>query len=111
MKLFEILYEEACEIIYTDVDGNILNEASIRQFKRVGQEIKKRYRCLSGPKAGKLVAEPGSCAQRKDPRKVRQGRKLMRSKKGTIKRKSALTKRKSISRLVTKMNKKLAGKL
>lgn len=108
MKILEVLYE--CEEVWTDEDGNVLEEAAKRQFKRVGNEIKKRYRCVGGPKAGKLVSEPGKCATRKDPKKVRQGRKVMRSKKGTIKRKAGITKRKSISRLVAKMNRRLSGK-
>jgi len=108
MKLFEVINE--CEEVWLDEDGNILNEAAKRQFKRVGNEIKKRYRCVGGPKAGKLVSEPGKCATRKDPKNVRRGRKVMRSKKGTIKRKAGITKRKSISRLVAKMNKRLSGK-
>jgi hypothetical protein len=108
MKLFEVLYE--CEEVWVDEEGNILEEAAKRQFKRVGNEIKKRYRCIGGPKKGKLVATPGACATRKDPKKVRQGRKVMRSKKGTIKRKAGVTKRKSISRLVAKMNRRLSGK-
>lgn len=87
-----------------------ITEAAKRQFKRVGNQIVKRYRCLSGPKAGKLVSDPSKCAMRKDPKKVRQGRKVMRSKKGTIARKSQISKRKSISKMVTKMNKRLSGK-
>lgn len=110
MKLLEILDDCIFEEVYTNAEGEILSEAAIRQYKRVGQEIKKRYRCLSGPKSGKLVAEPSSCATRKDPRKVRQGRKVMRSKKGTIKRKSAISKRKQLSRMVKKMNQRLSGK-
>lgn len=108
MKVFEILCE--CEEVLIDEEGNIIEEAAKRQFKRVGNEIKKRYRCLGGPKAGKLVSDPSKCATRKDPKKVRQGRKTMRSKKGTIKRKAGVTKRKSISRLVAKMNRRLSGK-
>lgn len=108
MKVFEVLYE--CEEVWIDENGKILTEAAKRQFKRVGNEVRKRYRCVGGPKAGKLVTEPGKCATRKDPKKVRQGRKVMRSKKGVIKRKAGITKRKSISRLVAKMNKRLAGK-
>lgn len=110
MKLFEVLNDCIFEEVYTDGDGNILNEAAIRQYKRVGQEIKKRYRCLSGPKSGKLVAAPSNCATRKDPKKVRQGRKVMRSKKGTIKRKSRISKRKQLSKMVKRMNQRLAGK-
>lgn len=108
MKVLEIIHE--CEEVWIDEDGNILEEAAKRQFKRVGNEIKKRYRCIGGPKSGKLVSQPGKCAQRKEPKKVRQGRKVMRSKKGTIKRKAGITKRKAISRLVTKMNRRLSGK-
>ena len=113
MKLIEILVEECetcCEEVYIDNNGEILSEAAIRQWKRVGQTMTRKYRCLSGPKAGKLVSDPTSCAQRKDPKKVRQGRKVMRSKKGTISRKARVTKKKAMSKLVTKMNKRLMGK-
>jgi hypothetical protein len=106
VRLFEVL----CEEVWVDEDGSILTEAAKRQFKRVGSEIRRKYRCVGGPKSGKLVSEPGKCAQRKDPRKVRQGRKVMRAKKGTIKRKAGITKRKAISQLVAKMNKRLSGK-
>ncbi len=99
------------EVVYVDDQDNVLTESAVRQFKRIGNTIKRRYRCLSGPKAGKLVAKPYGCATRKDPRKVRQGRKLMRSKKGTIQRKARVTKGKSLSRMVTRMNKRLSGKL
>lgn len=110
MKLFEILNEDYCEAVYVDEENNILHEAAIRQFKRNGNTMVKKYRCLSGPKSGKLVSEPGKCGQRKDPKKVRQGRKVMRAKKNTIKRKTGISKRKQVSKLVTRMNKRLAGK-
>lgn len=113
MKLYEVL-DDCCECLYEEVivdeEENILDEAAIRQFKRVGQQIRKRYRCLSGPKAGKLVATPGACATRKDPKKVRQGRRIMRSKKGVIQRKGRVAKRKQMSRMVARMNRRLAGK-
>ena len=109
MKLLEVLYD--CEECYVDEDDNILSEAAIRQFKRIGQEIKRRYRCLSGAKAGKLVAKPGGCATRKDPKRVRRGRMVMRSKKGVIKRKAKVAKRKQLSKMVARMNKRLAGKM
>ncbi len=87
-----------------------MTEAAVKQFKRVGNQVKRRYRCLSGPKRGKMVATPAACATRKDPKKVRHGRKVMRSKKGTIARKTKLTKRKQVSRMVAKMNRRLSGK-
>lgn len=98
MRLFEVL------------DIEELDEAAIRQYKRTSGGIVKRYRCLSGRKAGKLVPTPSSCAQRKDPKKVRHGRKVMRTKKGIIKRKSAISKRRQISKMVKRMNRRLAGK-
>ena len=108
MKLNEILCEY--EIVYVDEDNEILSEASVRQWKRVGKKIVKKYRCTAGMKQGKLVNAPGDCSQRKDPTKVRQGRKVMRSKKGMIQRKAKVTKRTSFSKMVTKMNKRLMGK-
>jgi len=108
MLLDEVLYE--CEVIYTDEEGNTLNEAAIRQFKRFGTVIKRQYRCTSGPKKGKMVATPSSCATRKDPKKVRHGRKVARMKKGVRIRKTLISKRKAVSKMVTRMNQRLAGK-
>jgi hypothetical protein len=110
MRLYDILNEHDCdcyETVYLADDGEVLSEAAIRQFKRVGQTIVRRYRCLSGPKKGKLVSSASACSQRKDPKKVRQGRKTMRTKAGVIKRKSQVSKKKAMSKLVTKMNKQL----
>lgn len=117
MKLDELLYENhSCELIYVDEEGNVLNEgedlseAAIRQFKRFGTVIKRQYRCTSGPKKGKIVASPQACGQRKDPQKVRQGRKIARTKKGVRIMKTRISKRKQLSKVVTKMNRRLSGK-
>jgi len=88
---------------------DILEESALRQYKRFGNTMKIRYRCATGQRTGKIVSQPSSCAQRKDPLKVRHGRKVMRSKKGTIARKSRITKGKAISKTLTKMNKRLSG--
>ena len=103
-------FSEGCEIVYTDEDGEILNEAAIRQFKKVGTAIKRQYRCTSGPKKGKIVASPQACGQRKDPRKIRHGKKVARLKKGVRVRKTTIAKKKSVSRMITRMNKRLAGR-
>jgi len=108
VTLDEIFCE--CEIVYVGDDGIPLSEASIRQWKRVGDTLKQKYRCLAGSKEGKLVANPGDCAARKDPKRVRIGRKVMRAKKGSIARQSKITKKTSASRMVARMNKRLAGK-
>ena len=112
MKLFEILYDmDLCEEIYVDEDDNILSEAAIRQFKLVNKKITRKYRCMAGPKKGRLVSKPSGCATRKDPMKVRHGRKIMRSKKGIIQRKSRITKNKAMNKIVKKMNRRLMGKV
>ena len=87
-----------------------LEEAAVRQFKRFGNAIKRQYRCTSGPKKGKIVASPQACGTRKDPRKVRHGRKVARMKKGVRIRKTTIAKKKSVSRMVTRMNRRLSGK-
>ncbi len=111
MKLFDILQEETCcEEVYVDEDGNILSEAAVRQFKIVDKKITKRFRCTSGPKKGKLVANPSACSKRPDPKKVRQGRATMRSKKGVVQRKAKVSKKKAMNRIVAKMNARLTGK-
>lgn len=98
-----------CEEIWIDENGEVLNEAAIRAFKRVGKEIKRRFRCTTGLKKGKVVSDPKLCATRKDPRKVRVGRKVARTRKGIRIRKSRISKRTSMSKMVTRMNKRLKG--
>ena len=109
MKILEVLNE--CQEVYVDENGEVLSEAAVRQYKRLDQKIVKRYRCLAGPKKGKLVANPAGCATRKEPKKVRSGRKVMRAKKGLIQRKSRISKRKMMSKMVAKMNARLMGKI
>jgi len=115
MKVAEILFEFEfeCEFEEVYVDGNneILSEAAVRQWKKQGNTMVKRYRCSAGQKKGKLVATPGDCGKRKDPKKVRQGRKTMRAKKGIIQRKTKIAKKKSISKILTRMNARLMGKI
>ena len=108
MKIAEILYDY--EIVYVDENDEVIEEAAIRQWKLVGSTRKQRYRCMAGPKKGKLVSKPGGCAVRKDPKRKRIGRKVMRAKKGTIIRKSKLAKRKGISKMLRRLNARLMGK-
>lgn len=103
-KQFLVEFENLCEVVYLDDEGNQLDEAAIRAFKRSGRQIKRYYRCTSGSKAGRLVAEPKACAIRKEPQKVRHGRKVMRKKKNVIGQKSRITKRTTLSKLIKKKN-------
>ena len=103
--------EEDCEYVecWVDENDNILSEAAVRMFKRVGKEIKRKYRCTSGPKKGKPVSDPKKCATRKDPKKVRQGRKIARTKKGIRLRKTKVMKKTAMSKMVSRMNARLKG--
>lgn len=116
MKFLQQLLEEIkiqeCEYTEVFVDpstNKILNEAAVRMFKRKGKEIKRMYRCTTGPKKGKPVSDPKLCAQRKDPKKVRHGRKVARTKKGVRIRKSKISKRTTMSKMVKRMNDRLKG--
>ena len=109
MRLNEILTDEVM-LAFESEEQAELNESAVRAFKRYAEKIVRRYRCMAGPKKGKLVSKPGACAQRKDPANIRKGRKVMRTKKGIIQRKSKVTKRTAMSKLVRRMNQRLSGK-
>lgn len=112
MKVEEVLFEHECvlEEVFVDENNEVLSESAVRQWKKQGNKMVKKYRCLAGPKKNRLVSKPGDCATRKDPKKVRMGRKIMRTKKGVITRKSKISKRKSISKILSKLNARLMGK-
>ena len=106
-EISEII-SEMCDILGSDGLTD-LNEAVKRQFKRYGDTFLRQYRCTTGPKAGRMAANAASCGKRKDPRKVRQGKKSARMKKGQRVRKTLFTKRKSQSKRLTRLNKVLRG--
>lgn len=110
MKVFEIF--EQWEVVYVDEQDNVLTEAAVRQFKkkRGTNKMEKKFRCTTGPKKGKIVAQMNSCSKRPDPKKRRQGRKVMRTKKAAIQRKSRISKKKAISKTLTKLNARLMSK-
>lgn len=80
-----------------------------RQFKRYGNTFKRQYRCMSGPRKGRLVTDPMKCGKRKDPKQVRSGKKSARVRKGERVRKTKLAKRRSPSKMVQRLNKRLRG--
>lgn len=81
-----------------------LHEGVKRAFKRRGKNIKRMYRCTSGPKKGKVVSDPKVCVQRKDPVRKRIGKKVAREKKGIRIRKSKVTNKTARSKLVRRLN-------
>ncbi len=112
MKLDDIFCPDCeYEIVYIDEDtGEIIEEGFVRQMKRVGTRLKKQYRCTTGPKKGKIAADPKACGKRKDPKKRRHGKKVARMRKGVRVSKTRRAKRQATSRLVTRINRRLAGK-
>lgn len=110
-ELYDLIEEcDDCEIVYVDENDNILEEAAKRAYSRKGGKVVKKYRCTSGPKKGKIVSDPKTCVQRKDPKKKRIGKKVAREKKGIRIRKTKIAKRTATSKQVAKMNKRLSGK-
>ena len=106
MKLSEINDNILYEVVYVDENDTILDEAAIRVFKRAGKQITRKFRCIVGRKRGKIVAKATGCAQRKEPRRIRLGRKIARMRKGIRVRKSKLTSKTSAHRLVQRLNKR-----
>lgn len=94
-------------------DFEILEESPrvTRQMKRVGNNTKRQFRCMSGDKQGRLVSDASKCGIRKDPNRVRQGKITARHKKAQKARKSKRTKAKPFSRRLVKFNDFLKGKL
>lgn len=111
MKVEEILFEYECKLeeVFVDENNKVLSERAVRQWKKQDEKMIKKFRCLTGPKKNRLVSNPIDCSTRKDPKKVIIGRKVMRTKKDIIARKSQVTKRKSISKILTKLNARLMG--
>jgi hypothetical protein len=105
----EVVYVSEDGEVYTEEEVLALDESVIRQFARKKTDFLKKFRCLTGNKAGRMVNNPADCNTRKDPRKIRQGQRIMKSKGATIQRKSDVSKRTSVSKLLTKMNLRLKG--
>jgi len=108
LKTIDELIDEAYDRLGS-FDFDVIEESVDRQFKRYGDTFKRQYRCTSGPKAGRMVASPEKCGIRKDPRRVRIGKKSARMKKGQRVRKSKFTKRKTQSKRLSRMNAALRG--
>lgn len=93
----------------SEEEYNLLEEGAKRQFKRYGNKFVRKFRCYGGPKSGRIVSNMSDCGVRKDPRKVRQGKRASRMKKGQRIRKTELAKKKSPSLRLVRMNKNLRG--
>ncbi len=105
----ELHQENEIEIINQD-EYDQLDEGAQRAFRRVANNITQYYRCTSGPKKGKLASDPSKCGQRKDPAKVRHGRRVAKQKGSVRVRKTIAKKRTQVSKRVTKLNQVLKSR-
>jgi len=80
-----------------------------RQFKRYGNKLARQFRCMSGPRKGRLVKNPQKCGLKKDPKQVRAGKKASRYKKGQRVRHTKLAKRRAPTERLQQFNKRLRG--
>jgi hypothetical protein len=104
MKIYELLYD--CEECIME-DETIEERSVERQFRRYGNNLKRQYRCLSGPKKGLMVTQPLKCGIRKNPKRVIIGKKAARSKMGQRIRHTQFTKRKTAHKQLVRLNKVL----
>lgn len=85
-----------------------LDETAIRTFKRLGNKIRRYFRCTSGPREGTYASSPAGCHTRKDPSKVRHGKQVARHSASVRVRKTRITKKRGISRVMKHANSTLA---
>jgi len=111
MSLITYLHNNSADVeIISDYEYNNLDEGAQRAFRRVANNITQYYRCTSGPKKGKLASDPSKCGQRKDPAKVRHGRRVAKQKGAIRVRKTIARKRTQVSKRVTKLNRVLKSR-
>lgn len=115
-KLLECIYNIEEEMLNEetgsmtpDIERGKSSRTVTRQFKRYGNNYERQFRCMSGPRKGRLVKNPQKCGVKKDPKQVRAGKKAARIKKGQRVRKTKLAKRRTNSQTVQRWNKRLRG--
>jgi hypothetical protein len=92
--------------------NEIFTEAAVRQYKKnpITNKLERKFRCTTGLKKGKIAASQAACSQRPDPKKRRKGKQIMRAKKSIIQRKSKISKAKTISKTLSRLNARMMGK-
>lgn len=82
-------------------------ETAKKVFKRRGESMQHYFRCTVGAKKGKLTADPASCGKRPNPKRVRHG-KIVAKTKGAIRvHKTIVAKRTNVSKRVAELNRRL----
>ena len=85
--------------------NEIIQESKLVWARR-GQSVTRKYRCVSGPRKGRIVSSPEQCNKPIDVRKRAAMRRMKAAKGGRMLRKGRRTKRYNpISRRVQALNK------
>ena len=96
------------ELFKSDEDiilDNIIAESASMAWGKRGDEIVKKYRCLSGPRKGRLVNAPSDCAKKLDLEKSKRMKRNLAVKGKKMARKARRTKRVNpISKQIQKRN-------
>lgn len=87
-----------------------LTESAVIAYGKVGDTIVKKYRCMSGPRKGRLVKTAGDCAKKLDLAKSRRLKRTMARIGGRIARRAKRTKRVNpTSKIIARKNAALKG--
>lgn len=106
MRLDELFSSSEDELI-----ENFLMENAVMAWGKAGNEVVRKFRCLSGTRKGRLVNSPSDCSKRIDPEKKLRMKKTMAKMGKKIARKAKRTKRVNLtSKKVAARNKALGGK-
>ena len=73
--------------------SDILTEAAVQIFGRRNGQVVRKYRCTFGPRKGRVMSSPSACNKPINLRKSTALKKTKGSKAGSIKAKTAITKR------------------
>ena len=89
--------------------NELFTEEEIEEHKmiwsRSGDKLKLKYRCSSGPKAGRIVPDPSACAAPKDLAKAAQMKRTRATTKVRAARKAKKTKRVNpASKILARLN-------
>ena len=71
----------------------IISEGVVQIWSRTGGKMVRKYRCTSGPRKGRIVAQPSTCFMKRDPKKGAKIARKRQLKAKTAGKKLAVTKR------------------
>ncbi len=94
------------ELFEQDDEKERLTEGTKIAWARVGNKVVKKYRCTSGPRHGRIVANPTQCNKPIDLKKRMKFKQTKLAKGARMARKSGRTKRRNpASMRIQRMNK------